>query len=75
MSAPKQPRRKAGRPPLPEGTARVVLPAQRVRAETLAWLQSHPSGLGRAIDFAVTCAGLVERQALATGLLRPRAKR
>lgn len=72
MSAAKK--RKPGRPPLPEGTARVVLPAQRVRPDTLAWLQTHPTGIGQAIDHAATCARLVERQALSSGILHPRKK-
>lgn len=58
MPSPKKPaatKRRPGRPTLdPTGAARVVLPPQRVRADTLAWLQRHPKGIGQAIDAAVT---------------------
>lgn len=44
---------KPGRPTLPKGRARVVLPAQRVAPETLARLLAlapHHGGIGRVID-------------------------
>jgi len=49
---------------LPPEERRVVLPAQRVKPETLATLQDRAKiygGIGRAIDAAVWSMGLTER--------------
>lgn len=71
MSAPKPPR-KPGRPRLdPAGAARVVLPAQRVRPDTLAYLAKHPKGIGQAIDAAVAAQRMVHHHFAAVGILDP----
>ena len=54
------PKRPARRPKLAKGLARVVLPAQRVRPETLAALKLRArehGGIGKAIDAAVALLG------------------